>query len=453
MSDKEKANCYRTSNVRGLLRKLFHSPLFWVLAICLGIQVVYFSQMSSYEVCGDTSSYTYEYDSSFRTPFYPMFANIVRAFTGDEEARWLTTMAIIQKVIMFASILLFWALICKITDNKYVRFFATLVYGATPAIFSWAACILTEAFSIVEIVALMYFTIKYLREYRRIDAFLLGIVILISIMTRPAAVYLLVAYAVFWGLQLFVAIRGRIPKKCFPAIRVGIVGFVVAVCGVFGYCLYQKISYDKFGLSSVSYVNDLLDVIDTGIYQQSSNEEIRDYISKSKEETSDIYRIIWHGLMKKYSRDELEQFSKEVISENYSRHIKNLMMKSIKWGIRPIGTAYSSLTGEHNFNLKEIAGLFFPISFGLIYIFVLAECVWFVVRIVRRRRLDWGLLIFIMLVGGNLAVTIIAAPYEPERLCVTSLPVLVVSMAYIFGISTKNGGGYRIESLISKKKF
>lgn len=448
MGGNDESSC----GIRGLFRKILHSPLFWVLMICLGVQIIYFSQMLPYEVCGDTSSYTYEYDPGFRTPFYPMFANMIRIFTGSEEGVWLTTMAIVQKVIMFASIFLFWALICKITNNKYARFFATLIYGATPAIFSWAACILTEAFSIVEIIALMYFTVKYLREHKKVDAFLSGIMILVLIMTRPAAVYLLIVYAVFWGLQLFVAIRGKVSRKRFFAVRAGIVGFVVAVCGVFGYCLYQKVAYDRFSLSSVSYVNDLLNVIDTGIYQRSSNEEIRDYISQSEKETSDIYRIIWQGLMKKYSRDELEQFSGEIIHENRLQYIKDLFMKTIEWSIKPIGTAYNSFREGYDFNLKQIAGLFFPVSFGLIFVFIMVGCVWFVVRVISKKRLDWGLLISVMLVGGNVAVTIIAAPYEPERLCVTSLPVLIVGATYAFEISAKNGGGRRLESSISDKQ-
>lgn len=411
-----------------------------------------FSQVLSYEVCGDTSSYTYQYDPSFRTPIYPIFTQAVRFFTGDDEAIWLTTIAIIQKIMMFASILLFWALVCGITKNKYIRFLATVIYGATPAIFSWAACILTESFSIIEIVALTYFSVRYLLEHKKIDAFLSGLMVLVLILTRPAAVYLLGVYAVFWTIQLIIAIRQRMPKKYLASIRVGIVGFVVAVCGVMGYCLFQKSMYGRFGLSSVSYVNDLLIVIDTEMYRRSSNDDIREYIDQRKEETSDVYRIIWQGLMKDYSRDDLERFAKDLIRENRLGYMKNMVLKAVRWGGTSVSTDYNSLRNEYGVDLKQLAVVFFPVTFGLIYALILGGCIWIVVRISRKKRLDWSLLLCVLLIGGNIVVTIVAAPYEPERLCVTSLPLLILGASYVFEISAKCGGGRRLESLICKKK-
>lgn len=435
------------------VKKVLYSPLFWVLIICLGVQVVYFSQVLPYEVCGDTSSYTYQYDPSFRTPIYPMFTQFIRLFTGDNEVVWLTTVAVIQKIIMFASILLFWALVCNITKNKHVRVLATVIYGATPAIFSWAACILTETFSIVEVVALMFFSVKYLIKHKKLDAFMSGIMILLLVLTRPAAVYLLAVYAVFWGIQLVLVIRRRASKKSFTSIRAGIVGFVVAVCGVLGYCTFQKITYGNFGLSSVSYINDLLIVIDTNMYQRSSNEEIRDYIAQQRGEKKDIYDIIWDGLMVNYSSDDLEVFAKDLIRENRLTYVKKMVLKAIKWGIRPASTAYNTLEERRALDMEQIAGFLFPIPFGLVYILVLGGCVWIFVGIVRKKRLDWVLLLCIMLIGGNIAVTIIAAPYEPERLCVTSLPVLIIGISYAFEISARCGGGKRLESSVCKEKM
>ena len=433
-----------------VFKKIIHSPLFWILLICLGIQTIYYSQVFSYEICGDTASYTYEYDPSFRTPVYPLFGNVVRFFTGDEETVWLGTMSIIQKIIMFASIFLFWGLVCDITKNKYMRFIATVVYGSSPAIFSWAACILTEAFSIVEIVALMYFTVKYLKYNKKKDAFLSGIMILLLVLTRPAAVYLLVVYVVFWGAQLFVAIR-RKKKKIISSVRIGIIGLVMAICGVLGYCFVQKIMFNEFGLSSVSYVNDLLIVIDTDLYKQSSNDEIREYIIKQKETTSNNYKIIWQGLMKEYSRDELEGFTSDVIQNNRLDYIEKIVKKAVQWGIQPAARAQNSFKGERAISSELLAGLLFPISFGLVYMIIIGMFIWLIIRVVRKRRLDWVLLTAMMLIGGNVGVTIIAAPYDPARLCTTSLPVLIIVFVYIIEIVSKYGGRERIESLVHKR--
>lgn len=440
----------KNGKIRKVLKTIVHSPLFWVLVICFSVQSVYYSQMLPYEVCGDTSSYTYQYDSSFRTPVYPMFGRVVSFFTGNEEVAWFTMMANIQKVAMFASVVLFWALVCSITKNKYLRFLTTLLYGASPAIFSWAICILTEAFSIVEIVALLFFTVKYLCKKKKSYAFWSGIMVLMMIMTRPAAVYLLVVYAVFWGLQLLIAIIHKVPKKHFSVIWAGVVGLAVAFCGVLGYCIMQKNTYGSFGLSSVAYVNDLLIVVDTDMYELSSNDEIRNYISQRKMETKDNYIIIWQGLMKIYTRSELEQFVDDVMHNNRLIYIKKTILKSINWGVKPIVTAYNTLKEKNSLDLKRFVGMLFPVSFGLLYSMILGSVIWFFVRIMKKKRLDWALLLFVMVIGGNVAVTIIAAPYEPERLCVTSLPVLIIGVMYSLEITAKYGGGKRIESKIMK---
>ena len=79
---------------------------------------------------------------------------------------------------------------------------------------------------------------------------------------------------------------------------------------------------------------------------------------------------------------------------------------------------------------------------------IVGVLVWLIVRVVRNRRLDWVLLIVLLIVGGNIAVTLIAAPYEPERLCVTSLPVMIVGFVYAFEVLSRRGSGKRIESAI-----
>lgn len=429
-----------------LFKKTISSHLFWVMFICLVVQVVYYAQVLPYEVCGDTSSYTYQYDASFRTPIYPLFGSLIRTFTGDEEAIWLTSMATIQRIMMFISIIFFWKIVCYLTTNKKVCFLMTIIYGATPAIFSWANCILTEAFSIIEIVILTFFATRYLLMHKRIDAFMQGIMVLLLILTRPASVYLLAVYALFWGVQLFVAFRRKGLKKRITSIRFGILGFTVAVCGVLGYCFAQKVFYDRFSLSSVAYVNDLLIVIDTDLYKLSSNDEIRTFISQEKQETSDNYRIIWHGLMKKYSREELESFARNTMHENRIEYIRKIVVKMIRWGTQLASDDYNTFKEDHSLTPGVLAGALFPISFGMIYIVIVGGCVSIMVRIIRKKRIDWVMLAIISTIGGNVAVTIIAAPYEPGRLCVASLPLLIILVTYTFGICSKNGGGKRLES-------
>lgn len=54
-----------------------------------------------------------------------------------------------------------------------------------------------------------------------------------------------------------------------------------------------------------------------------------------------------------------------------------MVLKAVKWGIKPISTAYNTLKKKRALSMEQIAGLLFPILFGLVYIFVLGGCVWF----------------------------------------------------------------------------
>ena len=428
-----------------MLKKILRHPLFWLMVICALGQLLYYWNAPLYVVGGDTISYTLEYDHAFRTPVYPYFAKIIALFSGREQDAWFAAITIAQRVIFFASVPLFYALVKRLAKNKTAINIATLLYGLSPALLSWNILPLTESISIVETVALLFFTVRYLQEHRKSDALLSGVVVLVMVMTRPAAIYLLAVWVLFWAAQVIIAKRHQLSKKRMAAIKSGLIGATIALGGVFAYACINWAYYGHFGISTVSYINKLLTIVDSGLYQKSDNAEIRDHIQAVSDEGMEIYNIVWRELYVKYPYDELNAFVNDVVSQNRGEYIGIMAKKALDWGAQPLADSYVPST-RVEVDSAQLAATLFPVSFGVVYIVIIGGCVWLGVRMVRAKKLDWVVLVFVMIVGGNVAVTILAAPYEPARLCVTSIPVLIAGATYVMG-DARN-----LESSIRAKK-
>ena len=427
-----------------MLKKILRCPLFWIMAVCAFGQLLCYANAPIYELGGDTYSYTTEYDHAFRTPVYPYFAKVIGLFSGYEPERWFAAIAICQRIVFFVSIALFYKVVKMLTKKQGLVNGITLLYGLSPGLISWNVLPLTESLSIVEMVALLFFTVRYLKSHRKLDAILSGIIVLIMVMTRPAAIYLLAVYVVFWVVQIIVALRRHVSQKRMAAVRSGVIGLGIALVGVFAYACINLAYYGQFGISTVSHINKLLVIVDSGLYQKTDNAELRDRIQSAIDSNEAIYDIVWRELYVNYSREELQKFVADLVKRNRAEYAGIVADKTFGWTTVPFVDSYVSST-KVDVDRAKVAALLFPLNFGSVYVLIVGGSIWLIVRVFRKKRVDWAILLFVMLVGGNVAVTVLAAPYEPARLCVTSVPVIMAGAAYVFGSERRLDSSFSIK--------
>ena len=422
---------YTKSIMMVILRKLFKNPIFYAFLLIALVHIVFACNSPVGSFAGDTSTYTSEYDPGFRTPVYPVFTNFISVFSGDSWSDWFPAVGFVQRIIFDASIILFFFTVRMITKKPFLLAAATFLYGAAPGIFSWSYIVMTECFAIIEGILLLFFTLKYLRNHRIFDAAAIGLVILLTIMTRPSSLYLIVAYIFFWCAQL-ILMRKNKAKELLRSVYVGCLSMVLVVCCVFCYCANINAKYGVFSISKVSYINNVLTVIDSGLYRKSDNLEIIEAIGEPQK-PQDIYDVLWGKLLVKFSGAELRAFSDAVIRENRITYYKILFYKALNWGAEPIVDSY--LISTHDlWDYSSWAIAIMPFTFGAIYIVVSIGMLFVFSRFVREKKLNLLLLIILLCICGNLATMVLAAPYEPARLFVASIPILMSGVIYVIDV-------------------
>ncbi len=252
------------------------------------------------------------------------------------------------------------------------------------------------------------------------------------VMTRPAFIYILPIYILFWILRF---IYERKEKKQI------IIGFVSClVCGVIllSYCGFVKQKQGVFGLTTVSNTNSLLSVISSKAYKNASNNEIIKIADEN-----DLW-VATIEIQKKYSDTEVNQFIKE--SKKTSDYYMYLMKRTVKNGFRDIGINYAEKENSGKF-YRYIGLVTLPIPFMIVYILMLTTIVFLVINIVKNKKINWIIAFCTSMISANIFTLIIGAPAEEARLFSPSISIVLILFAYILPYFIEKG-----KKIIQEKK-
>jgi len=324
----------------------------------------------------------------------------------------------------------------------------TVLYSICPFIFLWSTTILTEALSAFEIVLLMYLTVSYIKKPNNKFAILIGIQLLIMVMTRPANVYLLPCYLVFWILKYILE-----RKDSIKSIIIGTMSTVFAIIITLLYCNQVRNQYGSFGLTNISYLNNFLSVVDSKQYKYGDNQNIINDL--------DQYYIydelsVWKSggyIVSNYSVESIKKFINSAINNNRKRYIKYMVSKAFSQSPKNIGTIYVSNVEEYNgFDISNISSIIFPITFGFAYVILFSSIICFIIKWIKSKRIDWVFAACIAIIFGNLFVSICLAPFETQRLSLISIPILLILFPYLLNNLNNCDNLSIVKSNKSKKK-
>ena len=406
-------------------RKIFKYPLTYIILISIIIQNIFYSFFPVFLKGSDTNSYTTLFRGNIlkgildegRTPIYPYFFKIVNYFSGSLDNTF-TIMAFIQKILFFISIILFYLTVKKLFKSKYIQFIISLIYAICPFLFMWNIFILTECFSIFQIVLLFYLTISYIKNPNSKYPILISIHLFIMVMTRPASIYLYGAYLVFWILKLLT----EKSKVFIKYIKYGLISLFVTIIFIFAYMYQFKNQFGMFSISRISDINNIVMVINSGIYTKGNNKEIiKDIDSVLK---SDIEVPIW--------------IAADHVRYNYSitekkEYIYYLGDKVLNVGSYNIGRVDSFVYDlKVDYIVNYLCWNIFPITFSDIYYLLAISFIYLLIKLIKKKEIDWVVAALFCFIFGNFFLTIFFAPFDWQRLVVTSIPMTIILIPYLF---------------------
>lgn len=434
----------KIKTVKDRIIDFFKQPLIYILILCIFVQLKIYKTVPQYVMTSDSYTYAEEYTenifkgevSALRTPVYPYFIKIIGKIGGQENLY--NNVVIAQKILFIISLILFYYCLKKITKNNIITSVLTIVFGICPFVILWNIMILTEAISLFEIILLSFITISYLQKPKKATAILMGIISLGMIMTRPSFIYLLPIYILFWILRFLF-------NKKEKEVIAGLISCIVCTVILLGYCGLMKLQHGEFSITAVSYINNTVTVIDSNSYKKASNEEMvadANAIKGDKDGEANAWAT-YRELEGKYSVDELKEFASSAM-KNDSDYIKYLLRKTVSLSTLNIGTA--SYIPNDVFIGKDYANqiytylgnLILPINFGFVYIVIAIAIIYLLYNMLKNAKIEWYIAFFAILIAANLFTLIVGAPFESQRLFLSSIVPVLLLIGYVISKGLKN---------------
>ena len=433
-----------TNTIFKSIIEIFKQPLIYVLTICLIVQFKVYGTVQEFFICPDSSSYL-EYSNIFegkldktRTPVYPYFIKLIDSVNGDKDL--LLSVIFVQKWLFVITLLLFYSCVQNLTKNKAIIAISTLIFGTSPYIILWNIFILTESISLLEITILSLLTILYLKKPKYSLALAIGIIILLMVLTRPAFIYLLPVYILFWVLKLF-------EKGERKYALMGFISSLICLIAILGYCNLMKQQYGKFALTDVSTTNSVVSAISSNTYRNSNNMEmikiVDNMIIKENKDLENITDVseIYKTLARKYDDTQLKEFASSSLKT--PEYLEYLLRRTIKLGKSNIGINYvdnSSLNLNKNsktISYEELGYISLPITFGFVYFLVFGGIVYLIYNLIKNKKVNWIVAFFTSLIFASTFTIIVGAAFETQRLFLSTIILVLLFITYIISKALK----------------
>jgi 4-amino-4-deoxy-L-arabinose transferase-like glycosyltransferase len=210
---------------------------------------------------------------------------------------------------------------------------STIIYGASPFIFIWNNIVMTESLAMCAVTLLAYMTISYLKKPNIFFAYFIGIYIFGLIMLRPAFIYIVVIYLLFWIIRYFTN-KSEIKNNI-----IGSVSMLICIILVLLYSLLIKVNYGNFEITNVSTANKVANIIESGTYVSGDNKNIIDMINnelKGRNYKEDFWSSTYKAINNFEKRD-IDQYCSSVYKNDTKRYLFYILQNTLILGEKSVG--------------------------------------------------------------------------------------------------------------------
>jgi len=416
---------------QNVMRNIITSDLLWLLIACGVFRFIYYYCFLNTDWFPDSITYL-NYTANIllgqvdvmRTPVYPYFIKLIKLFGAEQLIQ---NIIFAQSIISFLTIIVFYKTICIIFKNRAVIIMASLIYGIMPTIINFDKCILTESLSISAIVIFLYFIVSYFKKRTILKASLFTLYVFFLVMLRPSFIFLLPLIIIFW------VIRMMFYRKDWKMCLSGLAASFVCILLIWGYIQLNYMNNGFRGIALPSNINQLDNIINANMYEYGNDSEISETIkqnlSKSQRQYNDSVKNI---LYMKYSLERISRFSNNCIKNQPSIFLKYTIVKTINLSQSKATTYYARVRGGLLSELVIAFSNIFSITFLFIYLLLFFDVIYIIVMWVKLKQAPWFKIILESIIIGQLAIAIIGAQGEYQRLSVSVLPYFIVLLFSYF---------------------
>ena len=180
----------------------------------------------------------------FRTPIYPLFLSLCQLLFGSN---FLMGAIILQHIAYWVSIIYFDRLLSVLHTPRLARTILLAVYALHPGLTTFCNKVLTEAFSIIGLVMLMWVSHRLLSERRLRHSFYIFFWLTFLVFLRPSFIYLLPIYLIGWGYLML--------KRCNKSFAMAFCASLATGTLVLGYVNSFEQRYGVRTITAISTVN------------------------------------------------------------------------------------------------------------------------------------------------------------------------------------------------------
>ena len=218
----------------------------------------------------------------------------------------------------------------------------------------------------------------------------------------------------------------------------GLGASVVVILLLFGYSDLNEKNAGFNGISVVSNHNEMVVIVNAGIYMYGNDPEIseaiKSYLTQQKS-GGQVGRQI--NIMKRYNPERIHKFIITCIKNQpvvYSLYIGG---KLIDLQTTNIFNNYANHKLNFlAFRVENIEYIVFCVTFNILYIFLAVDLILIFVGWIKRKQAPWFKIILWLLITGQIAVAITAGWSEYQRLILPAMPALIILLfSYIDKIS------------------
>lgn len=410
--------------IKDLFKKIMSNKIWLILIIIIGFRGIVYSFYNEVSIYPDTFSYVNFNENilkgevdALRTPVYPYIIKFITLL--DKSATLYVNITNLQEIVSLASVIILYTTLKKTMKNQVANYFATLVYGCLPAIFTYNRVILTESLSISLYVMYFCLIIQYLKSSTLSKAITLSIFTFLLIMLRPSFLYLLLVLSIMFLLVFILKKEDRISAIYGSIALVGVISCIL------GYSYLNKKQNGYFAISSVTQINQLDNVINLRIYDTRDEQDrgIIDIISEWKDGyNGPWYRQTTEQIMTNFTVEEVDSFLNRCVRNNFLQYIKGTIQKVIDLQFEPCDEIYLSA--------KETVIIQPMIYFIVIFIYVIYDSIYILIQTIKNKKLALVQTILLIAILGQLATVIVGAQAEYSRLFMPALPIVVISFAW-----------------------
>jgi hypothetical protein len=269
-------------------------------------------------------------------------------------------------------------------------------------------------------------------------------------MLRPSFIVLLPIIMGLWIFRYFIIYEER--KICLS----GLASCAVVILLILGYSNLNKRNIGFNGISTVTNVNQLDILIYADMYSKGNDPELTEAIKENLKLPQPLggHWNLLINITRNYEPKRIAEFISNCIKNDPKTYIKHIYHTATGLETENVFTIYAS----HKNNaladiIKGVEKFLFNITFNIFYIFLGASAVLIIVTSVKLKRILWFKILLWLIIVGQIAVAIIGAQAEYQRLIVTTLPCLIIFLfLYIdkiyFSIDKNKLQNYNSDGLI-----